>query len=260
MRISLLSLLVALTFFACNRDATSRTNGTFPAPASAPTKTTAVKSFDNEDAPRMAPAADIDISDEYAKEAPAPMTDEQQEASKRLGPAKGAGMTPATVMAKPVTANAGMVKQPAPKPASDMTDKPALDYGRAIVTIAKSACHSGDRCRQFTISLTADRRLILEPKWNMDLKGTHVRQLTATEYGELTAAMEATEPANLNTSYPTDHSNFPVDLQSTSLTYADVYGAPKRVNLYQEGPEEVIEFMALMEAWIDKDGWARMVP
>lgn len=263
MRISLLSLLVAFTLFACNRDAaeaTQRANSTLPAPASAPNQPPAVKAMGQEAIPAKAavdPAFANDVPDTKGQ---AEMTEADYEAASRLGPAKGAGIPQAATNVQRAPGNGNMAKKPAVQPAPDLTDKPALDYGRPVVTLAKSACHSGSRCRQFTISLTADRRLILEPKWNMDLKGTHVRQLSAAEYRELTAAMEATEPANLQSTYPADMSTVPADLQSTALTFADVYGAPKRVSFHQQGPEEAIEFMALLEAWVDKDGWKRMVP
>jgi len=180
------------------------------------------------------------------------LTPEDEALAKRLGPGR--------VSPPPVTKNTGEPVTAGTKPSSMPVskNKPVLDYDRAIFAISKTACYGGDGCRQFSLELTNDRRLIMDAKKNMDKQGKYSRLLSASEYSALLSAMEATEPAELGMVYPADTKNIPADAQATVLRYDDVYGKERKVEVYSDAPKKLAQLLADMEKWVDMDGWIKM--
>ncbi|TXF91149.1 hypothetical protein FUA23_02665 [Neolewinella aurantiaca] len=249
---TLLSLSFLLVFsFGCNKDAASTGNDPFLAPATAPDlpKRNSVDSKNlSREGLKEQEAAD-DGSEDIVK-----LTPEDAARAKRMGPGR-ISPSPATKSDQPVTAGStGTTPASMPAPGS----KPALDYDRAIFAISKTACYGGDKCRQFGLELTNDRRLILDAKRNMDLKGKYSRMLSATEYNKLLSAMEASEPERLEMVYPTDKTMIPADAQATILRYADVHGTERKIEVYADAPKQLAKLLADLESWVDKDGWIKM--
>lgn len=247
-----LAFLLVLTS-ACNRDAVDSTQdgtGTFLAPASAPLNPQALAAAD-EAKPKMAAA--IEGPGELPGEnepVPTKMTAEEIEAAKRAGPAR-LGSQPQ--VAAPLTAS------PEPPKTMDVPssgNKPAPDYNRPVVAISKTACYG--ECRQFVLSLTNDRRLILDAGKNMDRKGKYSRALSGREYNELLAAMQDAKPESLAALYPNNIKHVPADAQGTVLRYPDPNGNERKVEIYYDAPEKLDAFLTSFEAWVDKDGWVKM--
>lgn len=244
-----LSLLLILGL-GCNKDTAGAGTGndTFLAPASAP------------DLPPAAPV-DPEAIEEMggkAQEMVDDGLDEIQElqpgeeaAAKRQGPGR---LTPSPVTkSTPAPTTASTKPTPAGSPG-----KPVMDYNRALFALSKTACYGGEGCRQYSLELTNDRRLVLDAKRNMKRKGKYSRLLSATEYNALLSAVEGTNPAGLGAVYPADTKNIPADAQATVLRYADVHGAEKKVEVYDGAPRKLAQLITDLEAWVDKDGWVKM--
>jgi hypothetical protein len=249
-----LSLLVVLGF-GCNKDTSGAGSGNDPflAPATAPDlpkrEAANEKDFSREGGP-MQEAVD-DGSEDVVK-----LTPEDRAAAKRMGPGKVSSPPATNRHGEPVTGQTKPASKPSSMPAPEKQNKPALDYDRAIVKISKTACYGS--CRQYSIELTNDRRLILDAKKNMDRKGLYSRLLSATEYNALLLAMEATEPDDLGAVYPADTKMIPADVQGTVLRYADVHGEERKVEVYADAPKELAKLIADLESWVDKDGWIKV--
>jgi hypothetical protein len=249
-----LSLLLILGF-GCNKDTAGASSGNdaFLAPATAPDlpkrEAADEKDFAREGMPLQ--EAVSDGSEDIVK-----LTPEDRAAAKRMGPGKLSPSPATKSKGEPVKAGTKPAYQPTSMPAPGKQDKPALDYDRAVVMMSKTACYGN--CRQFSIELTNDGRLILDAKKNMDRKGLYTRLLSATEYNALQGAMEASEPAELNTVYPTNTKMIPADVQATVLRYADVYGKERKVEVYSDAPKPLAQLIADLEKWVDKDGWIKM--
>lgn len=249
-----LSLLVVL---GCNKDTAGASSGNdaFLAPATAPDlpqrEAADEKDFAREGMP-MQEAVD-DGSEDIVKTTP-----EDRAVAKRMGPGKLSAPQAKKSKGEPAKAGTKPAYQPSSMPAPGKQDKPVLDYDRAVFMISKTACYGGDGCRQFSLELTNDRRLILDAKKNMDRKGLYTRLLSATEYNALQRAMEASEPADLGAVYPADTKIIPADAQATVLRYADVYGKERKVEVYADAPKELAKLIADLETWVDKDGWIKM--
>jgi hypothetical protein len=246
-----LCLLVILGF-GCNKDTAGGNAGNDPflAPATAP------------DLPKREAGDPQQMAKEGMKEQTAAdpgetlkrLTPEERAAAKRMGPGRISPQPATKNNATPVTAGT----KPGAMPATRNMNKPALDYDRPVFGISKTACYGGDGCRQFSLELTNDRRLILDAKKNMDRKGKYSRLLSTTEYNRLLAAIEATEPAELSEVYPTEVKNIPADAQATMLRYPDVYGEERKVEVYYDAPEKITKLLSDLEKWVDMDGWIKM--
>lgn len=249
-----LSLLAVLSF-GCNKDTASMNSGNdaFLAPATAP------------DLPRQASVEEGIVREKKVEQEPidvesaemVELTPEERAAAKRMGPGRLAPLPATKSDAAPKTAGT----KPASTGATSATApgnerKPALDYDRTLLAMSKTACY-GD-CRQFSLELTNDRRLVLDARRNMDRKGLYSRRLSATEYNALKRAMEASEPAELGPLYPADAKMIPADAQATVLRYADVFGEERKVEVYYDAPERLAKFIADLESWVDKDGWIKV--
>ncbi len=247
-----LAFLLILTT-ACNRDAVDSAQegtGTFLAPASAPLNPQALAAAD-EAKPKMAPG--IEGPGELPGEnepVPTQMTAEEIEAAKRAGPAR--------LGTQPQAAAPRTVAPESPKTMDVPTNgnKPTLDFDRPVVAISKTACYG--KCRQFVLTLTNDRRLILAAGKNMDRKGKYSRALSGREYNELQAAMQAAEPESLAALYPNNIKHVPSDAQGTVLRYPDSDGNERKIEIYYDAPEKLDAFLTAFEAWVDKDGWIKM--
>ncbi len=244
--------LLAVIGFGCNKDTAGANSDkdTFLAPAAAP------------DVPERTPVNPEDMAKVGMKEQEAvddgsedivKLTPEDEAAAKRMGPGRVAPPPATKSGGTPVTANT----KPNTMPVPEKPKKPVLDYDRALVTISKTACYGGEGCRQFSLELTNDRRLVLDAKKNMDRSGKYTRLLSATEYNRLLSAMEATQPSQLGAVYPKDTKTIPADAQATVLRYADVYGEARKVEVYSDAPKRLAEFLADLEKWVDTDGWAK---
>jgi hypothetical protein len=248
--LSLAFLLVLTT--ACNRDAVDSTGdgtGTFLAPASAPLNPNA-RAAEDEARQQMAPTLEEpDVLPGEDEPSVGQMTAEEIDAAKRAGPGR-VGAQPQTAV--PRTA---APEKPKTMAAPNTGGKPALDYDRPVVSVSKSACYG--KCRQFVLTLTNDRRLILEAGANMDRKGKYSRRLNAREYNELLVAMQAADPEGLTPLYPNNVKQIPADAQGTVLRFPDLNGDERKVEIYYDAPEKLTEFLTAFEAWVDKDGWIK---
>lgn len=255
----LISLLLATLFFACNRDAADATmadNGRTIAPASAPTPMANKGLAEDERPLEAAPMVEPELPDEKSG---GELTEEELHAMRRLGPARQAGMpkpVEATPTPQPATQPSTAPEQMSAPPSGA---KPVLDYGRPLVTLHKTACYGGSDCKQYSISMTADRRLVYKPGRGTDKqRGTYTRTLTAAEYDQILAAMESSRPESLAATYPTDPKAIPDDVQGSVITYADVYGEEKIVEVYADAPEKVVALLSALETWTEKDfGWIK---
>ena len=182
------------------------------------------------------------------------LTPEDEALAKRLGPGRVSPPPATKNNGTPVTAGT----KPSIMPAMENPNKPVLDYDRPVFAISKTACYGGDGCRQFSLELTNDRRLVLDAKKNMDRNGKYSRLLSASEYNALLSAMEATEPAELGEVYPAETKNIPADAQATVLRFDDVNGVERKVEVYSDAPKKLAQLLADMEKWADKDGWIKM--
>lgn len=247
-----MALLLVLTT-ACNRDAVDSGQdgtGTFLAPASAPLRTTnstAAEEGQLQDAPMAIEPDVLPGEDEPGAEL---LTAEELDAARRAGPGR--------IGSKPQTAAPGTATPAKPKTMSapSTTGKSVADYDRPVVAISKTACYG--ECRQFGLTLTNDRRLVLAAGKNMDRKGKYSRVLNTREYNELLAAMQTANPEGLTALYPNNIKNVPADAQGTILSYPDVDGNERKVEIYYDAPEKLDAFLAAFEAWVDKDGWIKM--
>ncbi|MCX8211934.1 MAG: DUF6438 domain-containing protein [Lewinella sp.] len=253
-----LSLLVVLGS-GCNKDTAGASSGndSFLAPATAPDlpKREAVdeRNFSREGMPEQKRVSDG--SEDIVK-----LTPEDRAAAKRMGPGRLSAPPATSSNGETVTAGntafGNRAAKPASIPASGKENMPALDYDRTLFTMSKTACYGN--CRQFSLELTNDRRLILDAKNNMDRKGLYTRMLSAREYRILQRALEASEPAELAALYPSDAKMIPADVQATVLRYADVYGEERKVEVYYDAPKQLAQLIADLESWVDKDGWIKM--
>jgi len=251
-----LSLAVCL-FASCNRDATgATTNATdlSTAPATPPTPPTMSGITEEKRPVEARPDIVNDTEMERSNRDEISMTEEQLRAGKRLGPGKNAGMPNAVRPAARTTAP----EKAAPTPVTSGNQKPVLDYDRPIFEVNKSPCYAKEGCRQYKLSLTNDRRLVLEAGKNMERKGTYSRMLNAREYQELKTGMEALEPATMPATYPENTKMIPADVQATVLRFPDVYGKKKKVEIYGETPEKMTAYLTELDAWVDKDGWVKI--
>ena len=188
---------------------------------------------------------------DFEKEKAAKLTPEEIARVKRMGPGRVSPPPATKSNGEPVTPGTKSTSMPNP-------NKPVLDYDRAVFAISKTACYGGANCRQFSLELTNDRRLVLNARKNMDRRGKYSRQLSAPEYNALLKAMEATEPAELGMVYPADTKMIPADAQATVLRYADVNGEERKVEVYSDAPKQLAQLLADLENWVDKDGWIKM--
>lgn len=240
--------------FGCNKDAASvgTANDPFLAPATAPDLPQSTPGNDQEMAkvgmPEQKPVDDG--SEDIVK-----LTPEDEALAKRMGPGRLAAPPATKSNGVPVTAST----KPSSMPAPSKLNKPVLDYDRAVFAISKSACYGGANCRQFSLELTNDRRLVLDAKKNMDRKGKYSRLLSASEYNTLLTAMQATEPAELGEVYPADTKTIPADAQATVLRYPDVNGVERKVEVYFDAPKQLAELLTDLESWVDKDGWIKIM-
>lgn len=248
-----LALLLVITS-ACNRDAVDSNqsnSGTFLAPASAPMSPNALAAED-EAKPRMAP--EIEEEEDYPGKSEAvvhQMTDEELAAAKRAGPGR--------IGAKPRPVAPSINATPETPKTMDVPttgNKAVLDFGSTVVAISKTGCYG--KCRQFSLTLTKDRRLILDAGNNMDRKGKYSRVLNTSEYNELLVAMQAAKPAGLAEVYPRETKDIPADIPATVLRYPDLDGNERKVEVYYDAPEKLDDFLTTFEAWVDKDGWIKM--
>lgn len=265
MRMKPLFLLLLIALVAgCNRDAAldNPANDPYLAPASAPLTNPEPRVPDAERNPIGAPEITT-RSESGAENEPngGALTPADRALARQMGPEKlGYDRT----RTQPTPAPAPNQRQTTPTPggvampAPPVLSKPAQDYDRPVLTLTKTPCYGGDGCRQYALQLTNDRRLLLTADRGMERSGKYVRTLTAREYNDILTAVEATEPADLPAVYPTDTKNIPADVQANVLTLGDVYGSPRRVEVYADAPKALTSLLTQLDAWVDREGWVKL--
>jgi len=249
---SLLSIALLLVLMsACNRDATEAGKdgtGTFLAPAAAP-PSASVRMSDDESKPTESPTIGAESAvPEVEPGAAEKLTEEEMRIARNAGPGRTAPMPTTRQTATPRTAEAAVP--------TTSGSKPVIDFDRPVMSLHKTACNGN--CRQYDLTLTNDRRLVLAAGRNMKRKGNYSRALSAREYNEILVAMQAANPEGLAHLYPEVIENVPADAQGTLLSFPGQDGKERKVEVYYGAPEKLDALISTFEAWVDKDGWIRM--